>query len=98
MFTGSSTKSEAADSLRFAVKSAYVPNGKKVGYIGSTGGDDLKALIKNNDWNDLHIIARGNTLIHLINGRVMSVVVDDDTANRKMDGKIGIQLHVTQRQ
>ena len=59
------------------------------------GGDDLKAAIKENDWNDLHIIARGNTLIHIINGRVMSVVIDDDAANRKMEGKIGIQLHVT---
>jgi len=25
---------------------------------------------------------------------VMSVVVDDDKANRRMDGEIGIQLHM----
>ena len=61
--------------------------GKKAGSIGSTGGDDLKAAIKENDWNDLHIIARGNTLIHMINGRVMSVVIDDDAANRKWKGR-----------
>jgi hypothetical protein len=41
------------------------------------------------------VIARGNTLIQMINGRVMSILVDDDTANRKMEGEIGIQLHVT---
>jgi len=74
----------------------YVGDGKKPGAIGSLGDDaQLKSLIKTDDWNDLHIIARGNTLIQLINGRVMSVVVDDDKANRKMDGEIGIQLHKT---
>jgi hypothetical protein len=52
-------------------------------------------LIKSGDWNDMTIIARGNTLIQMINGRVMSILVDDDKANRKMDGEIGIQLHVT---
>jgi hypothetical protein len=39
------------------------------------------------------VIARGNTLIQLINGRVMSALIDDDTAGRKMQGEIGIQLH-----
>jgi 3-keto-disaccharide hydrolase len=95
MYTGQLYEERGRGFLALRGQISYVPNGNKVGYIGSTGGDDLKALIRDNDWNDMHIIARGNTLIHLINGRVMSVVVDDDTANRKMDGKIGIQLHVT---
>lgn len=74
----------------------YAADGKKLGSIGSTGNDaELKSLIKINDWNELHIIARGNTIVHLINGRVMCVLVDDDKANRKMDGEIGIQLHKT---
>jgi len=74
----------------------YVGDGQKAGSIGSTGEDaELKGLIKVDDWNDLHIIARGNTLIQLINGRVMCVVIDDDKANRRMDGEIGIQLHKT---
>jgi hypothetical protein len=73
---------------------SYVPNGGKVGSIGSLGGaDELKADIKDGDWNEIHIIARGNTLIQILNGHVMSVLVDDDTANRKMQGEIGIQLH-----
>jgi hypothetical protein len=62
--------------------------------VGSLGDEDeLKALIKGDGWNDLHIIARGNTLIQILNGRVMSMLIDDDTANRKMDGLIGIQVH-----
>jgi hypothetical protein len=73
---------------------SYVPDGGKVGTIGATGdGDKLKALIKENDWNDAVIIARGNTLIQMINGQVMSIVIDDDKANRKTNGEIGIQLH-----
>jgi len=36
---------------------------------------------------------RGNLLVQILNGRVMSMLMDDDTANRKMDGLIGIQLH-----
>jgi len=69
---------------------------KKPGSIGSLGdAAELKNLIKTDDWNEIHIIARGNTLIQLINGRVMSVVVDDDKTGRKMDGLIGIQLHLT---
>jgi hypothetical protein len=71
-----------------------IPNGQKPGLIGSVGdGEELKKLIKSEDWNDLHIIARGNTLIQLINGRVMSMLIDDDTANRKMEGLLGIQVH-----
>jgi Domain of Unknown Function (DUF1080) len=73
---------------------ATVPDGKKPGSIGSLGSDsDLRTFIKDADWNEIHIIARGNTLIQLINGHVMSIVIDDDTANRKMRGEIGIQLH-----
>jgi predicted alpha/beta-hydrolase family hydrolase len=39
-------------------------------------------------------LARGNTIVQLINGRVTSMLIDDDTANRRMDGLIGIQIHV----
>jgi hypothetical protein len=75
---------------------SYIPDGKKVGYIGSVGNNaELKELIKNEDWNEMHIIARGNTLVQMINGRVMSMLIDDDKAGRKMSGLIGIQLHKT---
>src|SRR3954467_14911767 len=58
MYTGQLYEERGRGFLALRGQISYVPNGKKVGYIGSTGGDDLKALIKNNDWNDLHIIAR----------------------------------------
>lgn len=96
VYTGQIYEERGRGFLALRGQIAYVPDGKKVGAIGSTGdGDQLKSLIKNDDWNDLHIIARGNTLAQLINGRIMSMLIDDDKANRKMDGEIGIQLHVT---
>jgi 3-keto-disaccharide hydrolase len=45
-------------------------------------------------WNTAHIMARGSTLTHILNGRVMCVVIDDDAPNRPADGLIGVQVHV----
>jgi hypothetical protein len=93
-FTGQVYEERGRGFLAMRGQIAYIPDGKKPGSIGSLGeGDELKSLIKNDDWNDLHIIARGNTMIQLLNGRVMSILVDDDTAGRKMQGEIGIQVH-----
>jgi hypothetical protein len=96
VYTGQIYEERGRTFLALRGQVAYVGDGKKTGAIGSTGSDaELKALIKENDWNDMEIIARGNTLVQLLNGRVMCVLIDDDKANRKMDGEIGIQLHKT---
>ena len=61
----------------------------------STIGDAAQlAAVVTDDWNSVHISARGNTLVHMLNGRLMSVVLDDDTPNRPVDGLIGVQVHV----
>ena len=57
-------------------------------------GEALKAVIKVSDWNQFLVIARGNTLIHILNGHVTAVFIDDDQANRSMKGLLGLQLHV----
>jgi hypothetical protein len=70
------------------------PSGKPA-VIGSLGtSESLAALIKSDDWNEVHIVARGNVLTHIFNGHVMSIVVDDDPAGRRFDGLIGVQVHV----
>jgi hypothetical protein len=75
-------------------QASYVAPGKRPGMIGSFGSsDELRTLLKDNDWNSFHVIARGNTIVQIVNGRVMSMLIDDDTANRKMDGLIGFQVH-----
>lgn len=73
----------------------YIGPEAKRGIVGLLGEDaELKGLIKDPGWNELHIIARGNTIIQVLNGRVMSMLIDDDEAGRKMDGLIGIQCHL----
>lgn len=63
--------------------------------VGSLGpSDSLQTLIKSEDWNTFHIIAKGNHLQHYINGVLMSDVTDDDAANRKAKGLLGVQVHV----
>jgi hypothetical protein len=75
---------------------AEIPDGGKAGGVSSLGdAAELKNLIKVDDWNEIHIIARGNIIVQMINGRVMSMLIDDDKAGRKMSGLIGIQLHRT---
>ena len=54
----------------------------------------LAAVLKSDDWNEVHLIARGNVLTHIYNGHVMSIVVDDDPAHRRLDGLLGVQVHV----
>lgn len=93
-FTGQIYEERGRGFLALRGQSNYISTGQKPGVIGTLGtSDELKALIKGDDWNDVHIIARGNVLIQYFNGRMMSMLIDDDEANRKMDGLIGIQLH-----
>lgn len=61
---------------------------------GSLGtADELKTHIKPGDWNEIHIVAKGNKLQHFINGVLMSEVLDNDAANRSDKGFLGLQIH-----
>lgn len=73
---------------------ARVAEGGTRKLIASPGESDaLKAFLKTGDWNHLHIIAHGNMLIHVINGHVMSLLIDEDPKGRSMEGLLGLQLH-----
>ena len=62
---------------------------------GVTGNiDQLKAQIKPNVWNQVHIIVQGNRMRHFVNGNLMSDVTDKDTVNQKLSGLLGVQVHV----
>jgi hypothetical protein len=68
--------------------------GTRVPVVVSRTGDikQLAASIRD-DWNSIYIAARGNVLMHSVNGTLMSVVIDDDP-NRPRRGQIGVQVHV----
>ncbi len=66
---------------------------KKVA-TGSVGkSEEIQAAIRQGDWNDYRIVARGNHLIHEINGKTTVDVTDNDAANRSMSGVLALQLH-----
>jgi hypothetical protein len=95
-FTGQIYEERGRGFLAMRGMFSYIPDGGKAGAVSSLGdANELKNLIKINDWNDIDIVARGNTIVQMINGRVTSMLIDDDKEGRKMKGLIGIQLHVT---
>ena len=55
--------------------------------------DELKALIKAGEWNTVHLIARGNTIMNILNGHVTAFIVDDDAKRRTLKGLLGFQIH-----
>ena len=67
--------------------------GKKPTLLSTLGSsDDLKAFIKPGEWNQVEIIADGNTLVHVINGHVMSVLVDTDPQFSAAKGLIALEI------
>jgi hypothetical protein len=53
----------------------------------------LGGYVKVNDWNQYLIMARGSTFIHILNGQLMAVYVDDDPASsNNSSGLIGIEI------
>ena len=62
--------------------------------VGSVGaGAEIGAAIKKGDWNEYVIIAKGNRLQHIINGKQAVDVVDEDEAKRALSGVLALQLH-----
>jgi hypothetical protein len=56
----------------------------------------LGGIVKMNDWNEYTVIARGGTCIHILNGQVMAMMVDDDPASsNNQSGLFGIEIEAT---
>ena len=67
--------------------------GKKPTLLGTLGNsDELKSYIKPDEWNQVEIIAEGNTLTHIINGHVMAILVDTDPAYAQAKGLIALEI------
>ena len=67
----------------------------KVEVTGATGkSEDIQASIKNEDWNDYVVIAKGNHLQHFINGMLTVDVTDEGGAKAAKEGILALQIHV----
>ncbi|OLD53846.1 MAG: glycosyl hydrolase [Acidobacteria bacterium 13_1_40CM_2_64_6] len=95
-YTGQIYEERGRGFLAMRGQAVYVPDSGRPVVIGNLqqSADELKAIIKVNDWNQVHIVARGTTIMQILNGAVTSIVVDDDTKNRQLSGLIGFQMHV----
>jgi Domain of Unknown Function (DUF1080) len=93
-YTGQLYEERGRGFLALRGQMTHLQPGKKRLIANLRSGDELKSLIKADDWNQLHIIARGNILTHVLNGHLVAEAIDDDTANRVASGLIGFQMHV----
>ncbi len=74
----------------------HTEEGKAPRLLATVGDkDELGGYVKVDDWNQLHIIARGNTMTHIINGHVMSILIDDDPTKFRKSGLIGFEIEGT---
>ena len=93
-YTGQNYEEKGRLFLALRGQMTRVVGGQKPVLLSNLGdGAELVKFISA-DWNAVHLIIRGNTLIHMINGHVMCVVIDDDAQGRMMQGLIGVQVHV----
>jgi hypothetical protein len=95
-YTGQIYEERGRGFLAMRGQAVYVPDGGRPRVIGNLqqSADELKAIIKRDGWNQVHVIARGNTITQVLNGTVTSIVIDDDTTNRMLSGLMGFQMHV----
>ncbi|HEY3841593.1 MAG TPA: DUF1080 domain-containing protein [Bryobacteraceae bacterium] len=57
--------------------------------------DTIDSWFRPNDWNEAHIIALGDSMTHILNGHVMSILFDEDGTKFNGSGHIGIEVEST---
>lgn len=56
----------------------------------------LGTYVKDGEWNQYTIIARGGVILHILNGQLMAVLVDDDPqSSNNVSGLFGLQIEGT---
>ena len=69
--------------------------GAKFKTVASIGDNTLlRGVVNVTGWNQYHIIARGPVMMEIINGQLMSILIDEDTKNFTPEGLLGFQMHV----
>ena len=93
-WTGSLYEEKARGVLAKRGTKVKVPAGGKPEVVGETTPEKtIVDSIKKQDWNDYTIIARGNHLVHKLNGATTIDLVDEDDVKGKKSGLLALQLH-----
>jgi hypothetical protein len=70
--------------------------GKRPRLVATLGDrNELAGYVHIDDWNQLHLIARGNVMTHIVNAHVMSILIDDDPTMFRKSGLIGFEIEGT---
>jgi hypothetical protein len=64
---------------------------KVTGQVGDS--NEIQAAIKDEQWNDYKIVAKGNHVQHFINGKQTVDVTDNDGKNAPKEGILALQIH-----
>jgi hypothetical protein len=98
VYTGQNYEERGRGFLAMRGQNAVINNSTDPFIIKSIGNSDsLKSKIIVDDWNEIHLIVKGNNMKHYINGILMSETTDNDSSNSKLSGLIGLQLHVSKQ-
>ena len=74
-------------------KTTIGENGKPTvpGQLGDN--NEIQASIKDEQWNEYKIVAKGNHVQHFINGKQTVDVTDNDPKNAPKEGLLALQIH-----
>ena len=96
VYTGQNYEERGRGFLAMRGQNATINNSTDPFIIKSIGNSDsLKSKIIVDDWNEIHLIVKGNNMKHYINGILMSETTDNDATSSKLTGLIGLQVHVS---
>jgi len=71
-----------------------IGNGGEKKNAGTTATEqEILEAVRKEDWNDYTIIAKGNHLTQILNGRVTIDVVDNQSERAALSGLLALQLH-----
>lgn len=94
VYTGLTYDERGRGMLAKRGETVILENGKDPIVQSAANPDSLLQIIHKNDWNEIHIVAKGNHLKYFLNGTLVSETTDNDTENRETEGLIGLQAHV----
>jgi len=96
VYTGQNYEERGRGFLAMRGQNAIINNSKDAFIIKPiSNSDSLKSKIIVDDWNEIHLIVKGNNMQHYINGILMSETTDNDATSSKSTGLIGLQVHVS---
>ena len=67
--------------------------GKSPRQVGAIGDRSRLGSVIHDGWNQYEIVARGGVILHILNGQLMAVLIDDEpTSTNNISGLIGLQI------